>query len=132
VHQLLAALAALHGGDLGIEAVPPMTDVPNPIVDHARSVCLCDQGGHGLAAVTAVDSNGNTTLFVADTSLLGCDGVDHGVIPCHERLRPLPGHIRRRLLVCGRRTAKDRPCRLAVDELGGSCCFHRDRSGHRS
>jgi hypothetical protein len=76
-----------------------MTDhvVPSPLIDPNRSMCLCDQGGHGLAAVTAVDADGNETYWIADTELLGHDNVDHGVIPRHEQLGELPRHVRVRL-----------------------------------
>jgi hypothetical protein len=96
------------------------------IIDPNRTVCLCEAGAPGYQAAVAVDDTGGETYWIADTSLLGRDDVDHGVIPRHEQLGPLPGGWRDRLLRCGQPTAKTgRPCRLAVDELGGACVFHR-------
>jgi hypothetical protein len=103
--------------------------VRDPIIDPARSACLCDVGAPGYQAVLAVDADGNTSLWIADTDLLGRDDVDHGAIPRHEQLGELPPHVRARLWRCGHPTETGQPCQLTVDELGGACALHRDRSG---
>ena len=99
-------------------------DHDNPISD--RSVCLCDVGGHGLAAATVVCSDGSVVpvLLLADEELvwdLHCRRVEH------EQLGPLPWWWQHRVdgPVCDRPTRSGAACRARVGAWGDACYHHR-------
>lgn len=101
-----------------------------PIVDPERSVCLCDVGAPGYILATTITTQGEVTLWLAVTELLGVSGsVTPGdTKPAHERLGPLPRPVRDAiwgdLLRCGHQTGRGKPCRHRVSTPGEVCGTH--------
>lgn len=102
------------------------------IVDGSRTRCLCDVGGPGYWAATAVAADGSEYLVIAELDSLG-DGAPYDAACStvgHEQLGPLPLEYVRRLTVavrvnrCGRTTQAGRPCRIRVAVAGAACEWH--------
>ncbi|MDI3314490.1 MAG: hypothetical protein QJR12_09475 [Mycobacterium sp.] len=110
-----------------------MTDLDATLlIDDHRSAHLCDVGLPGCLAVTAVGSDGDTVLLVADAELIGDPDatVDpHCADARHDQTGPLPPAWRSRIwstpLRCGRRTASGGRCRIPVRCPGQACGWHR-------
>jgi hypothetical protein len=100
--------------------------------DHTR--CLCDVGGDGYIAATAVADDGSTHLLLARVDAIGNSDVTYDPT-CqdisHEQLGQLPEHVTRRMRAapihrCGRVTkTTGRPCRIEVARPGEPCGLHR-------
>jgi hypothetical protein len=103
--------------------------------DHTR--CLCDVGGDGYIAATAVAADGSTHLLLARVDAIGNSDVtyDPGCTDvAYEQLGALPPRWAARValapLRCGRRTKSGTPCRITVTEPNAACSWHRT-STHR-
>lgn len=104
------------------------------LFDWERSACLCDVGAPGHSVAVAVTDDGRDTLWIVDDAELHAEHprCGNGAQP-HEQIGPLPERWRERVawsaaFRCGRPTKSGRPCRLPVDQAGGSCSFHRAAS----
>jgi hypothetical protein len=104
-------------------------------LDDDHSSCLCDVGGDGYAAATAVAADGSTHLLLAQVDAIGDDRVTYDPTcqgAAHEQTGPLPLEFVRRLTIarrrgnrCGRRTKSGTVCRMRVSRAGDACDWHR-------
>lgn len=104
------------------------------LFDWERSACLCNVGAPGHSVAVAVTDDGRDTLWIVDDAELHAEHprCGNGEQP-HEQIGPLPERWRERVawsaaFRCGQPTKSGRPCRLPVDQAGGSCSFHRAAS----
>ncbi|QQW36879.1 hypothetical protein [Mycobacterium marinum] len=111
-----------------------MSERPGAYVDHERTACLCGDGLPGFWAAVCVTATGDDVLWLVSLDELDAEHprCGNGDQP-HEQVGPLPERWRERVawsaaFRCGRPTKSGRPCRLPVDQAGGSCSFHRAAS----
>ena len=112
-----------------------MTDTYSARIDPERSVCLDQEGLPGFRAVTAVDADGNETLWLyrsgtAEQALSGCACPECAP---HDQEGRLPARYRHKLTHarCGHPCANGRPCKAMVTEPGRLCPLHREQGAHR-
>jgi hypothetical protein len=114
-----------------------VTDDKANLLDDLRTACLCDVGGPGLLAATAIGADGSEHYLLALVDAIGDENVRYDPTTPqapHERLGALPLEYLRRLTIaarthrCDRPTCKGRPCRLRVDRAGAACEFHDERT----